>query len=246
LQYNLNQWLDHSASPFVEMAIYDKGNRAVDLDALKHLPCWLAVDLSSNSDLTCIVACWRDDDGNYVVWAWFFCPADNLKRRAERDGVPYPQWAADGFIIPTPGNVVDFRVVEDHVRDLCERFDVREIAFDPHLARNMMNTLHEDGFPAVEMRQGWVTMAPAIKEVERAIIGGTFIHGGHPVLRWNFANVSVETDKAGNKSFHKGKSKDRIDGAVATAMAVARASTGDTGKSIYSDTNERPDGLLFF
>jgi hypothetical protein len=31
------------------------------------------------------------------------------------------------------------------------------------------------------------------------------------VLRWNFENIAVETDKAGNKSFHKGKSRDRID-----------------------------------
>jgi phage terminase large subunit-like protein len=62
-------------------------------------------------------------------------------------------------------------------------------------------------------------MAPAVKELERAIIGRKFRHGGHPVLRWNFENIAIETDKAGNKSFHKGKSRDRIDGAVACAMA---------------------------
>ena len=100
---------------------------------------------------------------------------------ADRDGVPYPAWAAEEFITPTPGNVVDFRSVEDTIRDLCTRFDVREIAFDPHLARVTMNNLLEDGYPAVEMRQGWITMAPAVKELERAIIGRKFRHGGHPV-----------------------------------------------------------------
>ena len=48
---------------------------------------------------------------------WFFCPKDNLRKRADRDGVPYPKWAEDGFITPTPGNVVDFRAVEDKVRE---------------------------------------------------------------------------------------------------------------------------------
>lgn len=245
-QLHLNVWLDHSAEPFVDMGIYDKCKGQVDLGQLEDHPCWLAVDLSSNSDLTCIVACWRGDDDKYIVHPWFFCPKDNLRLRADRDGVPYPQWSDDGFIDPTPGNVVDFRHVEQTIRDLCEHFDVQEIAFDPHLARNMMQNLAEDGFPAVEMRQGWVTMAPAIKELERAIVGGKFIHDGNPVLRWNFSNVATETDKAGNRSFHKGKSKDRIDGAVATAMAVARAATGDSSRSIYSDSNARPDGLLFF
>lgn len=244
-QLHLNVWLGHSSDPFVEMSIYDKGSKPVDLAALENEPCWLGVDLSSNSDLTVIVAAWRDGKDGYIVHPWFFCPRDNLFRRADRDGVPYPQWAEEDHIEPTPGNVVDFRAVEDRIRDICEKFDVREIAFDPHLARNMLNNLLDDGFPAIEMRQGWVTMAPAIKELERAIVGGKFRHGGHPVLRWNFDNIAVETDKAGNKAFHKGKSRDRIDGAVAAAMAVSRAATGMDTRSIY-DSAERPEGLMIF
>ncbi len=242
-QYHLNIWLDHSAAPFVDMATYDEGSDPVDLDELEGQPCWLGVDLSSNSDLTCIVAAWRDEEEGYIVHPWFFCPADNLRRRADRDGVPYPRWTEEGHIIPTPGNVVDFRTVEDTIRDLCRRFDVKEIAFDPHLARNTLNNLLEDGFPAVEMRQGWVTMAPAIKELERAIVGRRFRHGGHPILRWNFENIATERDKAGNIAFHKGKSRDRIDGAVAAAMAVGRASMGGGG-TVYTEEG-RPDGFLF-
>lgn len=237
-QYHLNVWLDHSATPFVEMAVYDRGAAPLDLGALRGRPCWLGVDLSSTTDLTAIVAAWRLEDG-YAVKPWFFVPADNLRARADRDGVPYPQWAAEGHITPTPGNVVDYDYVEQTVRDLCAEFDVREIAFDPHLARQTISRLLADGLPAVEMRQGWVTMAPAIKELERAIIAGRLQHGGNPVLRWCFSNIAVETDKAGNKSFHKGKSTDRIDGAVAAAMAVGRAHAGDGGISIY----ERDDAL---
>lgn len=234
-QLHLNVWLDYSADPFVEMSIYDEGRGEVDLDDLEaeQAPCWLAVDLSSNGDLTAILAAWRDGADGYQVHPWFFCPEENLRRRADRDNVPYPLWAEQGFIIPTPGNVVDFRVIEDKIRDLCGQFNVREIAFDPHLARNTLNNLLEDGLPAVEMRQGWVTMAPAVKELERAIVGRRFRHGAHPILRWHFDNIAVETDKAGNRSFHKGKSRDRIDGAVACAMAVARCAAGDTGLSSY-------------
>jgi phage terminase large subunit-like protein len=245
-QYNLNQWLDHSASPFVTMEVYDECAEPVDLEQLKGRPCWLAVDLSSNSDLTVILACWRDDDDGYIVHPWFFCPKDNLQRRADRDGVPYPTWAEQGYIEPTPGNVVDFRAVEDRIRSICAKYDVQEIAFDPHLARNTLNNLLDDGYPAVEMRQGWMTMAPAIKELEHAILGRKIKHGGHPVLRWNFSNIACVTDKAENKSFHKGRSKDRIDGAVACAMAVGRASAGDSDRSIYCDVNARPTGLLVF
>lgn len=243
-QLHLNVWLDQSADPFVDMAIYDQGATPVDLDKLANRPCWLAVDLSSNTDLTAVVACWRGEDDGFVVWPWFFCPADNLRKRADRDMVPYPLWAEGGFITPTPGNVVDYRAVEDMIRDLCARFDVREIAFDPHLAQQTMNNLGDEGFPVVAMRQGWITMAPAVKELERAIVGGNFRHGGHPVLRWNFDNVAVETDRAGNRMFTKGKSRDRIDGAVASAMAVARAAAAGSTRSIY-ESEDRAGGFLF-
>ncbi|MFG1330255.1 terminase TerL endonuclease subunit [Xanthobacter autotrophicus] len=242
-QLNLNVWLDHSADPFVEMDVYDEGATPVDLAALEGEPCWLGVDLSSNGDLTCIVAAWRDGDDGYIVHPWFFCPADNLRARADRDGVLYPAWAEAGFIIPTSGNVVDFHAVEATIRDLCARFRVQEIAFDPHLARNTLNALLDEGLPAVEMRQGWVTMAPAVKELERAIVGRRFTHGAHPVLRWNFENIAVHTDTAGNRMFHKGKSRDRIDGAVACAMAVSRAAAGDSGGSVF-DSDEATKELL--
>lgn len=60
----------------------------------------------------------------------------------------------------------------------------------------------------------------------------SLFHGGHPVLRWCFDNVAVHTDSAGNRTMHKGKSTDRIDGAVASWMAVSRA-TANEERSFY-------------
>lgn len=245
-RYHLNIWQDHSSTPFVDMSIYDQGDEPFDLADLEYEPCWIGVDLSSTSDLTAVVAAWRDPDqeDGFIVHPLFFCPGDNLEKRQAQSGFPYVQYAEAGLIIPTPGNVVDVRRVEAHIRDLCDRFDVREIAFDPHYAKITMANLLDDGYPAVEFRQGWVTMGPAIQTLEKAILSGRFKHGGNPVLRWCFDNVAIQDDGKGNKSFHKGKSKDKIDGAVAAAMAVSRAATGQDNRSVY-DTDER-DGLMIF
>ncbi|CCB65399.1 terminase large subunit [Hyphomicrobium sp. MC1] len=244
-QLHLNVWLGHSSDPFVEMSIWDEGNSPVDLSKLRNEPCWLAVDLSSTSDLTVIVAVWRDGEG-YIAHPWFFCPRDNIQRKADIDGVPYPLWADEGFIEPTAGNTIDFNHVEDTIRRICRDFDVHEIAFDPHMAHNMMQSLLDDGLPCVAFRQGWVSMAPAVKELERAILARQLQHGGHPVLRHHIDCVAVHADSAGNRLFHKGRSRDRIDGAVALAMAVARASAGSDSRSVYDDVSARPEGLLVF
>ncbi|PZU76124.1 MAG: terminase [Rhizobium sp.] len=238
-QYHLNTWLDYSASPFVSMPIYDEGNFRPDLDEMEanQTPCYLGVDLSSTSDLTAVVAAWGDRESGYAVHPWFFLPKDNILRKAGQDGVNYAVWEEQGLITLTEGNVVDFHAVEAAIEEICARFNVREIAFDPHLARNSLNNLQDKGLPVVEFRQGWVSMSPAINELERAILARQFQHGGHPILRWHFDNIAIRTDIAGNRSFHKGKSKDRIDGAVATAMAVARCAAGETNISSY-DTFE--------
>ncbi|MFQ6181646.1 terminase large subunit [Sinorhizobium meliloti] len=237
-QFHLNCWLDHSTSPFVDMATWDEGAEAIDLNELAGEPCWLGVDLSSSGDLTVIVAAWRDGDGGYTTVPWFFCPAENLRQRQEAAGAPYVRWAAEGFITATEGNVVDFRAVEAKIREICAEYDVQEIAFDPALARVVLNNLQDDGLPAVEMRQGSLTMMPAIAELERAVVGRKLKHGGHPVLRFCVANTEVETNSHGHKvRLKKGKRWLSIDGTVASAMAVLRASLGDSAGSgsIYDD-----------
>lgn len=240
-QYNLNVWLDHSTNPFVEMGIYDRGADAIDLEALKGQPCWIGVDMSVTTDLTAVVAAFRDGSGGYIVVPHFFCPAENLRVRSDRDSVPYVEWAKQGFITATPGNAIDYRSVEQRIRDLIATYDVREVNFDVAYSQPVMSPLLEDfGEMIATVRQGWVTQSPALNELERAIVEGQFRHGGHPVLRWCFANVAIHTDSAGNRVMHKGKSTDRIDGAVATWMAVSRAAAGEQHSSIFDVPNFDP------
>jgi phage terminase large subunit-like protein len=233
-QYHLNVWLDHSTSPFVEMEIYDKGDRPIPED-INGLPCWIGVDMSTTTDLTAVVACVRKDD-DFLILPFFFCPGDNLRARGDRDGVPYVAWAEQGYITPTPGNVIDYRAVEACIRGLCERFDVREINFDKALAQPVLIPLTEAGLPTATISQGWQTQTPALRDLERAIIEEHFVHAGHPVLRWNFSNIAVHHWGNDNRAFRKDKSTGRIDGAVASWMAVSRAAAGEVG-SIYNSPN---------
>lgn len=53
--------------------------------------------------------------------------------------------------------------------------------------------------------------------------------GGHPVLRWMMDNIFIRTDPAGNIKPDKEKSSEKIDGAVATIMALNRASRSAEG-----------------
>ena len=74
-------------------------------------------------------------------------------------------------------------------------------------------------------------------------------HGGHPVLRWMFENVYPEMDASGNVKPSKVKSGEKIDGVIATVMALDLAICKDLNRSAYDDhglLTIGPDGLEEF
>lgn len=246
-QFYLGIRAEQVGTPFVDLLVYDEGGREpVDLESLRGRPCWLGIDLSSSVDLSVIVAAFPDDDGGFTVVPRFFCPEANLRERQDLSGSPYVEWSAGGLIEATPGNVVDTRRVEQAVRDLCNLYDVREIAADPAMARDLLANLGDEGLPVVEFRQGALSIMPALQTLERAVIGRRFRHGGHPVLRMNFANAEARQNSLGH-IVRLGKAKRwlSIDGAVAAAMAVQRASVGEDTRSIFDDPDFDLNQLFF-
>jgi phage terminase large subunit-like protein len=180
------------------------------------------MDLSSTKDLTALVAVFPDDDG-FDVLAQFFVPKDSIHERSRGDRVPYDQWARDGYLAATAGNVVDYEAVRETLKDWAAEFQVREIAFDPWNATDLVTRLQEqDGFTCVPMRQGFTSLSAPTKALEKAVLGKTLRHDGHPVLRWNLSNVSVESDATGNIKPSKKVSTERIDGVIALIMAIDR------------------------
>ncbi|MBO1024091.1 terminase large subunit [Ochrobactrum sp. SD129] len=245
LQFNLNRWQGASREPLFSMDAYDSSHdRQFKLSDLESLPCYLGVDMSVNGDLTAVVGAWKHTDGRVFMHPWFFIPGDDLKGRSAQDGVPYEQWKAEGHINVLDGPIIEPEAIEQHIRELCATYDVREIAFDPYLARKTMQRLHDDGLPAIEMRQSPLTMAPAIGDLERTVNGRMIRHRAHPVIRHHFDSVVASRGDSGLVRMHKDRRTDRIDGAVAAAMAVSRACQSDTNKSIYDQDEDEFDRLM--
>lgn len=132
-------------------------------------------------------------------------------------------WERKGYIQTTEGNVVHYGYIETFIEKLGERFNIREIAFDRWGAIQMVQNLENMGFTVVPFGQGFNDMSPPTKELMKLTLEQKIAHGGHPVLRWNMDNIFITTDPAGNIKADKEKSTEKIDGAIATIMALDRA-----------------------
>ena len=215
----LNQWTEQ-ASRWLALASWDACKTPIDRAALRGRRCFVGLDLSSTTDLTAAVAVFPDGD-SFDVLAHFFVPADRIMQRVTRDRVPYDQWKTDGYIDATPGPAVDYDYVRKLLNEWDDEFDVRVVAYDPWNATDLVARLEkQDGFTCAKMRQGFATLSAPSKSLEKAIVSKTLRHDGHPVLRWNIGNMSVETDAAGNIKPSKETSTERIDGGYALIMAI--------------------------
>lgn len=235
-QFNLNIWQANSRDPLFDLDAYDARQLEDDEEDLEALPAYVGVDMSLSGDLTAVSIAFRHDDGQITLRSRLFVPEEGLKARGDRDGVDYVQHAAADRLTLCPGPIIDASMVEDHIRELCARYDVEQIAFDPHLARVTMQHLHDDGLPVVELRQAPLTMGVAAGDLERTVNGRLIRHDGDPLLRHHFENVVVSRHPVtGLVRMHKAREAARIDAAVASAMAVSRAVQAVSTKSRYED-----------
>lgn len=242
-QLRLNQWVKQEVR-WMPMDKWDKCAFAVSEDDLEGRVCYGGLDLSSTTDITAFVLVFppQDEDDRYVVLPYFWIPEDNLDLRVRRDHVQYDLWERQGYLQTTEGNVVHYGFIEKFIECLGERFNIQEIAFDRWGAVQMVQNLEGMGFTVVPFGQGFKDMSPPTKELMKLVLEQRIAHGGQPVLRWMMDNIFIRTDPAGNIKPDKAKSTEKIDGAVATIMALDRAiRCGNLSKaSVYDDR-----GLLF-
>ena len=242
-QLRLNQWVKQAVR-WMPMEKWDKCAFSVDEGELEGRVCYGGLDLSSTTDITAFVLVFPplDEEDMYIILPYFWIPEDNLTLRVNRDHVPYDVWERQGYLQTTEGNVVHYGFIEQFIEKLGERFNIREIAFDRWGAVQMVQNLEGMGFTVVPFGQGFKDMSPPTKELMKLVLEQKIAHGGHPVLRWNMDNIYIRTDPAGNIKADKEKSTEKIDGAVATIMALDRAIRcgNDHGASVYDER-----GLLF-
>lgn len=235
----LNIWTE-TLTRWITSEAWDACGTPVDADGLCGRECVGAFDLSSVSDLTAWALCFKPDVSSdpYRFLFRFFLPQYDLEKRFVSKDVlnQIRNWIRQGFITATPGNSIDYDFVMEQIRSDGERFDIKEIPYDPYNATQVVNELMKDGFELTPFRQGFLTMSPAAKSFEAAVLDKRIAHGNNPVMRWMIACTDVQSDPAGNIKPVKpdrGKSAKRIDGVIASIMSYARAMGNEDTRSVY-------------
>jgi phage terminase large subunit-like protein len=199
--------------------------------------CYGGLDLGSVSDISSLVLVFPPDD-ECDVWRilpFFWAPEAAVREQTNRGTVNYGLWVKQGHLIETQGNVTDYRFIRRFISGvnsegkktegnaLVDRFAIQEIAYDRWNATQAVIELQDDALEMVQFGQGFASMGGPTRDFNRLILSGKLRHNSNPVMNWMISNLAYAQDPAGNQKPDKEKSGEKIDGPVATVMALGRA-----------------------
>lgn len=233
-----NQWLN--------MERWKKcGNPDLAIEQFVKCPSVVALDLATRVDIAAVVVLFFrvEDDGrrHFYAFPYFWLPDDAMQdsKNAQR----FSGWAAEGLINIMEGAEIDLNEIQSFIigsrenqeLGLSSLYQINELVYDPWQAAQMAQSATAEGATAVEFRNTVQNMSPAMKELEGAVNSGRFHHDGNPILAWMASNVVARMDAKENIFPRKDLPENKIDGMIATIMAMGRAHESiDSGHAYQS------------
>ncbi len=215
--------------------------------------CYGGLDLAAVRDLTALCLAFLTDDWFDLRW-WFWFPEERVKEAEDLWRQPVRDWVQQGWITATPGAATDYAYIRKTltgvaldpegkplppVKDcLKSQYDIKQVGFDQWNATKLVTELGEyDGLTMVQVSQQYGGMTFPCKELERLVATRRVRGGRNPVAAWMGRHVVVDADPNGNIKPNKKKSRQKIDGITAAAMAVGRLMLAKNSRRTYYENN---------
>jgi len=233
---NLNIWVD-AAEVWIPDEIWMQGEAPPPIETQKG-ECFAGLDLAASQDFNALVLIFPHERGDlihYDVYPYFWIPEAKLDDRKEN--IHYRGWEEANYLSVTDGNLVDDNTIKAQVAKIVEPFNLKWLAFDRFKATHgVVQYLMSLDLPLMEFGQGFISMDQPVQEINKLSYQNRLHHGGNPILRWMAGNVVIKINETGAMKMDKSKSKDKIDGMVALAMAIGVATmpSEEDQESIYA------------
>lgn len=191
-RWRLNQWV-RSQESWLPVGAWEQCVAAVDFDL--DAPMFVGIDMALKHDSIAVVQAQKNDDGVFLLNARIWHPSD--------EGVDVAQ-------------------VENYLRELHDRYNVQEFAYDPAYFQRSAEVLVDEGLVMVEFPQSSSRMIPACGNAYELIVGAKVAHAGSPTFTDQVLSAAQRMTESGWR-LSKGKSKRKIDACIAMVMALDRA-----------------------
>ncbi len=220
LTKHLNVWVGAMDAYFNIQKWRALGNKEMKPEDFAGKRCIIALDLASKIDIAAMEILFPIGPKDFVRFGKYYLPEETIELP---ENAHYRAWEKEGWITPTPGEIIDYDVIKDDIAVLSSLFEISEIAYDPWQATQLATDLAKTGAKMVEYRMTVQNMSEPMKQLDALIRSGGIKHSADPVATWSLANVVAKTDAKDNVYPRKAREENKIDPTVALIMALGRA-----------------------
>lgn len=153
------------------------------------------------------------DTGDVFTLSHSWIPA--AKVALDNEKIPYNEYAEAGLLTIVPGEYVRKEYIFDWFVEQAEKYGIEKIMYDPAKAYGLVESLKAYGFECEVVRQGHLTLGPAMDDLKELFIDGKVIYNNNRLLRWYINNVKLVEDRNRNKIPTKQGRYRKIDGFAA-------------------------------
>ncbi|GIO83478.1 terminase [Paenibacillus faecis] len=209
-----NMFVNSSEESFLDFETLKKNNKEIDFDQLVTVPCVGGFDLSDTEDFTS--ACLEFplvETGEVAVMSHSWVPYKKVL--LENEKIPYREYEELGLLTIVKDEYIRKELVGEWFEEQSKKFIIEKIAFDPAKATGLVESLTAKGFNMEVVRQGYLTLGPAVDDVKERFLDGNVIFNNNRLFRWYVNNVKMVEDRNRNKIPTKIGRYRKIDGFAA-------------------------------
>lgn len=213
----LNIWCQ-SIDVWISDSYIINSSRKVNLEDFgRNDDCFVGIDLSATSDLTCVTYLIPKDDLFYFKTKYYL-PEEALLTKRHKD--QYGEWVRQGDLIKTPGNVVDYDYILNDLMKTDKMLYISKIGYDSWNSTQFVINAESKGLPMEPYSQTIGNFNRPTRELERIILSGRAVIDNNVITRHCFRNVVMARDRNGNIKPSKQYEDKKIDGVIGMLQAL--------------------------
>ena len=192
-RYHLNQWTRTEEESWLPPSAWDNCLGEVIFDPDEDT--FVGVDMALHHDSVAIVHGQKNKQDKIILDAKIWHPDDY--------------------------DVIDIQQLEAYILELCKQYKVKEVAYDPAFFERSAQVLLDNGVPMVNFPQSHSRMVPACNNAYDLIVNKKVIHNATATFTDQVLSAAQKTTDSGWR-LSKGRSKRKIDGAIAMVIMLDR------------------------
>lgn len=224
---NFNLWCE-SPETWIPADVWNANSHGISEKELPYVEGFAGIEIVSGLSLNALILIFPNVSGEIMaVKSYFWLPENKVRENEIK--FDFTRWVEEGFIVTSPGDVIDNDIIFNFIQDELKKFQIHSLAYSVNLAQHdILQALNRASVTCNPISQGYRGQTEPTLAWEELLTAGKVEHFNNPVLAWMNSNCMIIRK---NNDVMLQKAGGRVAGISACIHALAQYKTIEGGRN---------------